>query len=643
MDAFKTALAGCMGGSPTGGSFAACADADLDPLVNDLKAAIGAYPDVSSELSGAGTALSAVQTSATAVNPSEMTDSMDDLSDSLSAVDIASFSSDLDGVGDSLDSFSVEDLTADLDDIISSLADVSLSEYITDMEGFNDDITEIKDDNLQTLRDGVDFIEALAQLLNHDLEDYLAELAEPRLNEILLNQGGPARLLEHITGVLDAMVQDLADASDLMNSSLALTNSTESFREALTDLYDPMAKAAGPLHTLAKLLGMDVVDPYSPTVNGVTKDADGNDYADGGMCLSQACIDATIDTVMEGQGNAGPIEMPVGASMALNAPFVFPALLLLWGMFSCCCPMICCSKKPKWQKVPVAWYVGCTLCLTPFIFLIAGTLFGAMVVVGDVCTGALNIGHQYVSVQQELACDALSGTYDVDLGCEITVDAATNASIRFNVAGLYENLWGDCSDPTPVQGLWDGIGGVIEHMVDHMANDTVDAMGLQPPMKAVVSNAVNSVTDVVTTFVSETGEVLDCPALNDGFTSLKDGVCCHVMEPVFVLISSWYMIAFVLCCCGCPVGLCARKRFASRPWGRKYDQELAMSAGLAADAELGQLTMIDADLEAWGKDENGATPGAGPTVTPSDGSDVAQAVDATNDFEPYSSEDPANA
>jgi hypothetical protein len=80
-----------------------------------------------------------------------MTDSMDDLSDSLSAVDIASFSSDLEGVGDSLDSFSVEDLTTDLDDITSSLGDVSTSEYIAGMQIFDDYIQEIKDIKLEGL------------------------------------------------------------------------------------------------------------------------------------------------------------------------------------------------------------------------------------------------------------------------------------------------------------------------------------------------------------------------------------------------------------------------------------------------------------------------------------------------------------
>jgi hypothetical protein len=129
-------------------------------------------------------------------------------------------------------------------------------------------------------------------------------------------------------------------------------------------------------------------------------DRSGAPYADGTMCLTKACLVASLAVINSGglstwatafpqQLGALPAGVPLTREhilLALWLPAVIAILLSVWALLPCCC------RSSGWRKVPASCAAGCMICQLPCLFIITALVWPLVMVIGDGCASGANIG-----------------------------------------------------------------------------------------------------------------------------------------------------------------------------------------------------------------------------------------------------------
>jgi hypothetical protein len=368
---------------------------------------------------------------------------------------------------------------------------------------------------------------------------------------------------------------------------------------------------------------------------------------------------------------------------AINAVlWIFPSFIIFWGLIgllnkwlcNCCCcrrPKGCCcnaKNKPKWEKCPYGCMTGCVLFQIPICFVLAGLFFPAMMVFGDVCASGKNVGYSALlqigsnpQSVQSICKNLPSSTYSVSgTGaaakglCSIAptvtlpsgaVAAIVNATISLETYTKALLGQGTCSSTgTPWQPTFEHVANNIRTLpykeVRYLLTDPNSPLNsqvkLRPAMLNFIYGATNATANLLaTTFVNLAQDVATCDALNNAIAATTDTVCCNVVTPLYWLASVFFLLAWAMCCCGLPVGLLARKRLVSKPWGSQMRQRPPTGCCGAAKPDPAEKA---ASASNWGR--TSLVPTAGAAAMPAAAAASRRRPSAAGRY-PLSSEPPA--
>jgi hypothetical protein len=199
--------------------------------------------------------------------------------------------------------------------------------------------------------------------------------------------------------------------------------------------------------------------------------------------------------------------------------------------------------------------------------------------------------------------------------CTVFLPASQKIDVPF--ASIFAAVMGSCSArPTAVLGVWNQAAGVVQTLPSSIVNATlalatgnggstdggysISVGGVVPrtALQTVLVNVGINLGDVLATFLLNLGGVLSCDALNRSINAVKNAVCCDTMTALFWFVSSWYLIAFSMCCCGFPASVMGYKRLPNELWGP--EKEIRSRAhGHGPDADAAE-DIDQARQEQWG-------------------------------------------
>lgn len=227
----------------------------------------------------------------------------------------------------------------------------------------------------------------------------------------------------------------------------------------------------------------------------------------------------------------------------------------------------------------------------PWIFLLSGTLFAVILFAGDVCYGGANVGLQFVDMYGDSFCeDALGGTGTLS-ACTISMDVGSReVNTTLDLPAVYSGVLGACPTSDPLTPAYDTMRQEVARLPRDEIEDMFDDMGGDVSMREALKNDLRRAADSLganaEAFVTGMSNTADCEALNGAVSGMKDAMCCDVLSALYWIVSSWYLLAWGMCVCGIPAGLCGRKRLPSRPWGPAYEEDVL------DNPLMGQITFL---------------------------------------------------
>lgn len=111
----------------------------------------------------------------------------------------------------------------------------------------------------------------------------------------------------------------------------------------------------------------------------------------------------------------------------------------------------------------------------------------------------------------------------------------------------------------------------MDEFIDDFLNDT-DTIG--PSAANLLRGTFDNMTAAVLPLLNDDlPEDLGCQKLADEVVQpLLDGFCGDLMNGVYWMVASWYMIGLAVCVCGWPSMVLGYKRFPNELWGPYYLQ-----------------------------------------------------------------------
>jgi len=475
------------------------------------------------------------------------------------------------------------------DTVVDSTRDVpDPSKVQGQLDMLNSTVKDLEDIGDQTTA-FVDVLDALKEFLYYSLPPIFADLARDRLDAAFAADGivGTYRVVinaaKNITGFLEAQ-QARLDSVMSSSSNLTLTADLDKLGDDIIPKLDVLSQDKyfdnGPYYFIMSLMDTATVQPDDPLAYRVFKDINGNDYANDELCLTTTCINNEVDfvnreplsDVMDSFEIDLPASIPLTREQATGLPFIVPGIIALLGLLGA---LVCCPKKSKCQRVPMCLQ-GCCLCFCiPLTFLFTFLPIMLVIAGGDICRGGANVGYQIIAQASTVSsvCDSLGSVSLTDpMACNISL--GNSAYTQMNVPLLFEQLLGSCDGTT---GVWNSVlTDVKVNFADipaEQVNETLDGMDggsfvMRPRIRGDVVRGAERLGVSGSNFIENVNSVLTCTELNTDFVEFKEAICCDVMSAFYWSIGAWNVLAWLMCCLGCPACMIGYKRFPRRPWVR---------------------------------------------------------------------------
>lgn len=195
---------------------------------------------------------------------------------------------------------------------------------------------------------------------------------------------------------------------------------------------------------------------------------------------------------------------------------------------------------------------------------------------GDVCYGMENAGYRILA-SSDVACESLPGGVGTFDSCEFELDFV-NATATMNFGAVYKGiLGGDCA-VDPLGDVWTSISDSIRTLpsdyIDPFVDGGLGGFALRKPMVDTFKQFSSSMGLHLGDFVLDVGEGIGCQGLHNAYIGFKNALCCETLNAGYWALSSFYLIAFSMCLCGCTASVMGMKRFRNKLWGRHYDEAM---------------------------------------------------------------------
>eukprot|EP00898_Chlorokybus_atmophyticus_P003717 jgi/Chlat1/4346/Chrsp29S04493 len=262
-----------------------------------------------------------------------------------------------------------------------------------------------------------------------------------------------------------------------------------------------------------------------------------------------------------------------------TALFAIPGAIILLGLLSC--------------LLNVRGLSACMLVLVliaaPLMFLLAGALsFPLVVVTADGCRSSENLAYKYLLMKE---------------GTDRTM-TFNNVTITINPPALYAQIAGGCKASgasTPLASAWasaqQAFGDFVPRKVDEWLNPSNTSLVRPRELLAYpITDMAHEVGTQVSTLIQASSSLASCSALANAYFSFKDAACCTVAQPIYLLIASWYLLAFTFMCCGPCAGLLGATRFRRADSGH-----IALSGHSGETPRIGKPKKKPLALKMWAR------------------------------------------
>ena len=420
-----------------------------------------------------------------------------------------------------------------------------------------------------------------------------------------LGTGSASLLPVNIT----AVVEEFAPAIRVVGSARI---------QQLGGIHYGLAVAQQVGNTTGTAIGLpSVLDPASTPAAGaegasVFVDAQGVAWPRGTICATQQCVarlvqslnqesvDVAVTSVTTGletssaDGGSGESEsqfllpFELSREVALSLPLLLPILVALCG----CVPVLCMCRCGC-QSCCTRCMTCCHQCLScgcaAVLFLFFGVLlFPIIMVAADGCRSGFNVGASYVQGSEASLCGIVTGKFIEPGICRVQITAGSGSTdVNLDIPRLYESLLGEggctAAGRTEVVTTFTALGALSDSILETSINTTVvDAASsagfpLRTPMRLALLTSARSLGSAARNLLSNLGSsALSCDNVNGMIISATDGVCCGMLGPLYWVVSSYYLIALVMCTLGWGGSVFAYKRLPNTLWGEYYEDALQM-------------------------------------------------------------------
>ena len=508
----------------------------------------------------------------------------------LRSVETGSLTQDLTDVITSLNEFNASDFTKQLDSINATLNAIDFSSILSSLDDLDGNFQAI-DSEKKNLEVANTFLNATRDLFFTRLPGVIDSFSVATLSRIRREEGVAATLkylaitIDRETSWLDATAVSVLNISGNSTFSTNFSASLEQYQSLVYTICDASYDTYGSAYylwevasSLAFANSATIFKPDSTELR-VDKDVNGRAYPNGALCITSKCLDNSIDWA-----NSAPLSevsggmLPVGLSreQVIGIPYLIPLAILICATISTL--LFCRTSQAGWWSSCLA---TCTcygaFCCMPIIFIIVGMAFPLVIVSGDICYSAENVGYNVLSQQGDQMCRSITGT-GTAVNCVIPWtfrNVTRNTTV--DILGTFASLVAPGCNPNSgaiynaFEQAKDAFGDMPSILIANFINNNTNATNLpinfRWPVKQIFVDAAADLSIHTRTFATGLQQALSCSQLYKIYASFKGAVCCDVVSAFYWALGSWYLIAWTLLCCGCCAGLLGRKRFAYELWG----------------------------------------------------------------------------
>lgn len=318
-----------------------------------------------------------------------------------------------------------------------------------------------------------------------------------------------------------------------------------------------------------------------PTIlfTSLNKKRDSND-----LCLTKDCIQNTVEEVfntgvgkiMTKYGVSGVPESIPSINDTFNALILIqllPAVLGLLAMVWVC--------SVRFNPALCACYVGC--CFLIPLCIVSLLLLPTLMVMTDGCRSGEKIGAAYIKQNTTGLCTTLKGVSSGPL-CKVSFNVQNSTiSLDIDIVKMYSDILSPtCDDSnnalrTALLSLKNQKNSIVQSQIDNFM-PMLTGFGAKSKVVNAVNGQVTTVANNIDAFVDSLIDTMSCKAVGNSMRSVKDGMCCYVINPWATIASCLFGLILTFAFVGPCAGICGKKRFALEPFGKYYD-----NAKLAAD------------------------------------------------------------
>jgi len=498
----------------------------------------------------------------------------------------------------------------------------SLEQYLelnaTDFTDVNTTFTQAKQEIVQinatligyvnTFESALDLEDSVFTFLTQDFDDLIANLSTATLLDLANGPGGMESLFEYLLNQADITLSNDMFKSDLFNDfGIGVTNVSEfisnSDRDSLLEqarIVDILRDSSGELTNKgsihyflsvfveANLVNVTLLEnPQGqgiPTPLGFIDGTEFVDYPENTVCATDECIEnlveyvdsENVDSIASVFGIALPADVPVSRQQVTALPFLAPVIIILIAMAVFVWPCLCGNCLSC-----------CTICCAPWLFLtFGGFVFPLLVLLGDSCAGVESIGSNVIGTLNPVICDDyLKGVVTPEGYCSVEIDEVINVTenvslvlnetIDIDAAKLFLSLFRGCDARSsanvetgvaePLEALFNALsdksGPLVKDLLDQfLFADDAFPVTIQDPLLQAINATGDDLVSSLEELLDDLNDALGCDSISSAYLGLKDIMCCDIMTVFYYNVWTWYVMAWVLLCCGCPAGCCAPSR-----------------------------------------------------------------------------------
>jgi len=496
-------------------------------------------------------------------------------------------------------------------DLITKSSRLNLTDLDAQLDALNDTMSQINDTKKEVDRVS-NLVTAFHTILYVKLPEYFEEINKTALEELRAETGGLEATVDRFANISNDLVQYLNTSQDFYTFTCCnFTDKLEGTRRIVEVVFDHKYRNYGPWHwfmSLKDAIAKD--DTIMQPGNGddlwrLKRNHSNVHYPDDKLCVTKDCIKNEIvyyntkdisDLADEANINL-PIAVKASRTDIVSAPYLVPFFIALFGLIASV--LFFEGSMPDFFASLCASISACMMFICmPIIFIFAGSFFVFVLVAGDGCKSAENLGYQILKAEGSTLCpDRFKGIGNSS-HCLITAlngsENQPNLEFTVNVYGTYVAvLGGECSND-PLQPIYDSLANSIRNYIPGEADSQIDSQNnksevkILPRLRQPLTKFFNATANTTGNLISDVGnQVFGCDALHAVYSDTKDAFCCDVLSAIYWMIASWYLIGWSMLCCGCGAALLGRKRFPSKLWGSAYNADLRALNAKQAEGEEG--------------------------------------------------------